>query len=173
VKGTIIKCMEELIAEKFGARRWRECLERSGIPDSRTNFTILSDVPEDDFKLIVKGVVSATSMSTDQLMDEFGEHWALVYAPRVYAPYFAEAKNARDLLLNLDHVHEAMTKSIKFARPPRFRYEWKGDKLLIMHYESPRGLVAMMPGLIRGVGKYYKENISARIVGNAVYVEFP
>jgi hypothetical protein len=48
-----------------------------------------------------------------------------------------------------------MTKPVKFARPPRFGYEWQGEKHLIMHYESGRGLVAPMPGLIRGLGKYY------------------
>ena len=69
--------------------------------------------------------------------------------------------------------HEVMTKSIKLARPPRFRYEWKGDKLLIMHYDSSRRLVALMPGLIRGLGKYYKERLTVRVVGNAVHVRFP
>lgn len=42
-----------------------------------------------------------------------------------------------------------------------------------MHYESFRGLVALMPGLIRGVGKYYKENLTVTVVGNAVHVQFP
>ena len=42
-----------------------------------------------------------------------------------------------------------------------------------MHYESDRGLVILMPGLIRGVGKYYKERLTARVVGNAVHVQFP
>jgi hypothetical protein len=66
-----------------------------------------------------------------------------------------------------------MTKSIRFARPPRFRYEWMGDKFLIMHYDSFRGLVALLPALIRGVGKYYKENLTVTVVGNAVHVQFP
>ena len=89
-------------------------------------------------------------------MEAFGEYWCTVYGPNIYVAYFSDAKSARELLLNLDHIHEVMTKSIKFARPPRFRYEWKGDKLLIMHYESFRGLLALMPGLIRGVGKCYR-----------------
>lgn len=41
-----------------------------------------------------------------------------------------------------------------------------------MHYESGRGLVALMPELIRGVGKYYKEDLTVSAVGNAVRVHF-
>ncbi len=81
--------------------------------------------------------------------------------------------NARDLLLHLDEIHTVMTKSIKSARPPRFRYEWRGEKHLIMQYESNRGLVQLMAGLVRGVGKYYGEYLNVSIVGNAVHIQFP
>jgi hypothetical protein len=172
MKGSIVKCMEEMVTEKFGARKWEECMERAGIPLTRRNFTVLSDVDDADVRAIMKGISGATSLSLDQVMEAFGEYWSTVFGPRVYAAYFSSAKSARELLLNLDHIHDVMTKSIKFARPPRFTYEWKGDKCLIMHYNSSRGMVALMPGLIRGVGKYFNEKLAVRVEGNAVYVDF-
>jgi hypothetical protein len=172
MKGSFVKCMEEMVTETFGAAKWKTCMDRAGIPLVRRNFTILSDVEDDDVRAILKGISAATSLSMDQVMDAFGEHWSTVFGPRVYAPYFSSAKSARELLLNLDHIHDVMTKSIKFARPPRFTYEWKGDKRLIMHYNSNRGMVAMMPGLIRGVGKYFNEKLRVHVEGNAVYVDF-
>ena len=171
MKGTIVKCMEELVSKKFGARKWKESLEQAGIPGGRT-FTALGDVDEIEFTRIMKGVVGIAFLSMEQAMEAFGEYWSTVYAPNVYHAYFSGAKSAREFLLNLDHIHEVMTKSIKFARPPRFRYEWKEENLLIMHYESSRGLVALMPGLIRGVGKYYQEKLIVSVVGNAVHVHF-
>lgn len=170
MKGTIVKCLEELVTEKFGAEKWRESLERAGIPEWRT-FTVLGDVDEAEFMRIMQGVAGAALLSMEQAMDAFGEYWSTVYGPKVYGAYFS-ARSARELLLNLDHIHEVMTKSMESARPPRFRYEWRGDKLLIMHYESRRGLAALMPGLIRGLGKYYNEKLTARVVGNAVHVQF-
>jgi len=167
MKGTIVRCMEELVTNKFGEEKWQESLKRAGIPEWRS-FTTFCDVDEPEVMAIMKGIAGAASLSMEQLMEG-----STVYGPNIYGAYFADAKTARELLLNLDHIHEVMTKPIKFARPPRFRYEWKGDKLLIMHYESFRGLVALMPGLIRGVGKYYKENLTVTVVGNAVHVQFP
>ncbi|MGO9404414.1 MAG: heme NO-binding domain-containing protein [Terriglobales bacterium] len=171
MRGTIIKCMEDLVIEKFGSRKWKESLEKAGVTDGRT-FTAFCDVEETEFTRILEGVAETTFLSTEQVMDAFGEYWSTVYAPNVYQAYYSGAKSARELLLNLDHIHEVMTKLVKFARPPRFRYEWKGEKHLIMHYESVRGLVALMPGLIRGVGKYYKENLTVSVIGNAVHVHF-
>jgi hypothetical protein len=172
MKGTIVKCLEELVTQRFGAEKWKESLRKAGIAEGRT-FTMLGDVDETEFMRIMKGVADAASLSMEQTMEAFGEHWSTVHAPTVYAAYFDTAKSARELLLNLDHIHDVMTRSMKSARPPRFRYEWKGDKLLIMHYESKRGLVALMPGLIRGVGKHFNEKLTVRTVGNAVHVEFP
>jgi hypothetical protein len=172
MKGTIVNCLEEFVTRKFGAEKWKESLERAGIPGSRI-VTLLGDVDEAEFVRMMEGVVEVTSQSMEQTMEGFGEHWSVVYAPRVYAAYFSTAKSARELLLNLDHIHDVMTKSMKAARPPRFRYGWQGEKHLIMHYESRRGLVALMPGLIRGVGKYFKEKLSVETIGNAVHVRFP
>ncbi len=172
MKGTIVNCLEELVTEKFGAEKWRESLKKAGLSEEKT-FTMLSDVEETEFMRIMEGVASAAALSMEQTMEAFGEHWSTVYAPNVYGAYFAAAKSARELLLNLDHIHSAMTRSMKSARPPRFRYEWRGDKLLIMHYESNRGLVALMPGLIRGVGKHFNERLMVKTVGNEVHVHFP
>ena len=172
MKGTIVKCMEALVTEKFGPGKWRESLERAGIPEWKT-FTMLGDVDETEFMRIMRGVAGAASLSIEQTTEAFGEYWSTVYAPDVYEAFFSSAKSARELLLNLDKIHDVMTKSMKSARPPRFRYEWKGVKLLIMHYDSSRGLVSLMPALIRGLGKYYGEQLTARVVGNAVHVEFP
>ena len=172
MKGTIVKCMEELVTSKFGEGKWKESLKQAGIPEWRS-FTTFCDVDETEIMRMMKGIADAASLSMGQFMEAFGEYWSTVYGPNVYGAYFSDAKNARELLLNLDHIHEVMTKSMKSAQPPRFRYEWKGDKLLIMHYESHRGLVALMPGLVRGLGKYYNEDLATKVVGNAVHVQFP
>ena len=154
--------MEELVVQKFGEAKWKECLKKAGIPESRT-FTILSDVDDKKVRAIINSIARVMFLPMDEVLDHFGEYWSCVYAPKVYAAYYAGARSARELLLNLGHIHEVMTKSVKHAAPPRF----------VMHYQSTRGFIDLMPGLIRGVGKYYKENLRVFIVDNAVYVYFP
>jgi hypothetical protein len=45
------------------------------------------------------------------------------------------------------------------AHPPRFDYDWKNEKTLVITYKSPRGLVDFLIGLIHGVGKYFHEEL--------------
>ncbi|HEY1983921.1 MAG TPA: heme NO-binding domain-containing protein [Terracidiphilus sp.] len=171
MKGTVVKCIEELVGGKFGAAKWKECLKNAGLPESKL-YSTFDDVPDAEVMAIIKAIAVIASLSLAQVMSAFGEYWSTVYAPRVYKSYFDAAKSTRQFLLNLDNVHVAMTRSVKSAKPPRFSYEWQGDKHLVMHYASERGMVALMPGLVAGLGKYYKDHPNVRLVGNAVHVQF-
>lgn len=171
MKGTIVKCMEELVTKRFGAPKWKETLKQAGLPENRL-FTTTEDVAEPEILALMKGIGAAAGLSMEQVMEAFGEYWSSVYAPALYEVYFAKAKSTKEMLVNLDQIHVAMTRTMKSAHPPRFRYEWKGDNHLVMHYDSSRGLVALMPGLIRGLGKYYKDHPKVSLAGNAVQVQF-
>ena len=171
MKGTIVKCMEELVTAKFGAAKWKETLTKAGFAESKM-FSGLEDVADGQVLALMIAAAETNSLSMAQVMNAFGEHWSTVYAPAVYKVYFTSAKSTREFLLKLDEIHVAMTRTVKDAKPPRFQYEWQGDKHLVMTYHSNRGLVALMPGLIAGLGKYYKDHPVAKVIGNKVHVEF-
>ena len=121
---------------------------------------------------IVRSIADTNHLSQDQVIEAFGDYWSTVYAPDIYGVYFEKAKNTRELLLNLDDIHTKMTKSMAGAAPPHFTYESPNDKLLLMHYNSKRGMVNFMPALIRGVAKYYKEKVNVQTVGNTLRIQF-
>jgi Haem-NO-binding len=171
MKGTILQCMEELVISRFDPTTWTQSLKKAGLSEHRM-FSTMEDVDDAQTVVLMHAISESTSLTMDAFMEAFGTYWSTVYAPRVYKPYFDRAKTAREFLLSLDEIHTAMTKSMRAARPPHFRYEWKGDKHLIMHYQSHRGLVALMPGLVRGLGKYYKEKLNVRTVGESVHIVF-
>ena len=73
----------------------------------------------------------------------------------------------------MDDVHTQTTKTIADAKPPEFTYKWKDDNTLIMGYKSHRGLIDIMVGLIRGVGKYYKDDLEVtKISDKEVEIKF-
>ena len=74
----------------------------------------------------------------------------------------------------MDYVHATVIKNVPNAQPPRFEYEWLDDKTLIMKYKSRRRLIDFMVGSIKGVGKYYKEDLRVTKLGNdKVKIIFP
>jgi hypothetical protein len=171
MKGTIVRCLEELIRTKHGDDQWKAILVQSGMAPTTLFFTT-AIVPDDDVVTLLGATATVLGITLEDAMEAFGDFWSTTYAPSIYGAYFKKAKGAKDLLLNLDHIHVVMTKTAG-ASPPRFRYEWRGERHLVMHYDSPRGLVALMPGLIRGVGRYFRENLTVSVKANEVHVVFP
>ena len=150
-----------MMEEKFGKEKWDDILQKSGFPKG-TMFLPTQDINDNDVFKIINTLCKELNISLQQAFDAFGEYWACSFAPKLYAPFYNQAKSAKDFLLKMDEVHILTTKSMPGAKPPRFKYEWKDDKTLIMTYESPRRLIDLVVSLVKGVGKYFKENLNVR-----------
>lgn len=170
MKGTIVKCLEGMVQSRFGDEKWKQILVKAGKPAVQ-RFTALEVVPDGEVMKLIDASCSVLGIAAAQAFDAFGEFWSTKYAPEIYGVYFEKAKNAREFILNLDHVHTVMTRT-SGAQPPHFTYTWKSDRELVIGYNSPRNLVALMPGLLRGVAKYYRERLDVSVVGNDVTVRF-
>lgn len=166
MKGVIVHCLRELVSNKFGKDNWRKALEMSGYsPDAA--FLLTEDIEDARALRIVDSVCKVLNISLSQAADAFGEYWVCEYAPKIYKSFYQGVESAKDFLLRMDEVHRITTLSIPNARPPRFQYEWLDDKTMLMKYDSKRGLIDILVGLVRGVGKYYRENLQVSKVGGA------
>jgi hypothetical protein len=165
VKGVIACCLKDLIVSLRGTEMWEKCLQDAGV-DKKASFLPVSDVPDAQMMSVVGAVCKNMGLTVEQAADAFGDYWVNVYSQKMYKHFFARHKTARDFLLAMDQVHVVMTDSMKNAHPPRFTYEWKDGKTLIMHYASGRGLIDFLAGLAKGVGKYYKEQLQISKIGS-------
>jgi hypothetical protein len=172
MKGVIPDCLTKLVVSKFGKDKWKQCLEDAKLP-ANSSFLATADIPDADVLKLVNSVCKVLNLSLDQAADAFGDFWVNEYAVKIYRPYF-KGKSARELLLNMDKVHQTVTQNIANAHPPRFEYDWKDDQTLIMTYKSNRNLIDFLVGVIKGVGKYYKENLKVMKLGkDKVQIRFP
>ena len=173
MKGVIVSCLQELVTNKFGRDKWEAALVQAGLAKT-TTFLATDDVDDSAVLKVVGAVCSVLNISLSQAADAFGEYWTCSYAPRIYKAYYQGVKSAKDFLLKMDDIHRQTTSSIPNAKPPRFEYEWENDKTLIMKYKSHRNLIDFLVGLAKGVGKYYKENLSvSKISDDKVKIVFP
>jgi hypothetical protein len=137
-------------------------------------FLATADFDDKDVEKVLQAVCAELGLSLSQAAMVFGEYWMTEFAPKIYGPYLRGASNARDFLLRLNSMHDATTKALPGARPPRFECTWQGDRTLVLKYSSQRKLIDFVVGLARGVGKYYRENLEVTRVGeDRVSVLFP
>ncbi|MCK4836833.1 MAG: heme NO-binding domain-containing protein [Candidatus Aminicenantes bacterium] len=158
MKAVIIRCLEKLIKENFGHEEWRKTLEISGFPRDYIFFSA-QDIDDPTALKIVDSACEVLGITLEQAADVFGNYWVNNFAPNFYKVFYTGIENSRDFLIKLDKIHEIVTQNISGARPPRFDYEWKDKKTLIMTYNSHRGLIVFFVGLIKGVGEYFKEEL--------------
>lgn len=173
MKGVIAIALKEMVQEKFGRDKWEAALKKAGF-DKEPIIRPISNVDDQTVLKIINSVCEVLNISLTQAADAFGDYWVNVYSQKLYGFYYEGVKTAKDFLLKMDSVHVAATKSIPDAHPPRFEYEWRGEKTLIMKYKSSRGLIDIMVGLIKGVGKFYKEDLKVTKLGSdKVEIVFP
>ncbi|MCP4543210.1 MAG: hypothetical protein GY832_39355 [Chloroflexi bacterium] len=173
MQGTIVKCLAEMVTEKFGRRKWDEVLERTGLRKDHI-FLTTEDVDDQVVLKMVDSVFKILEISLVRAADAFGDYWINVYAPKIYHAYFSASQSAKEFLLRMNSVHQAMTQILPNARPPEFDYEWQDEKRLIIKYHSHRGLIDFVVGLAKGVGKYYKEDLTVIKRGvDQVQIIFP
>lgn len=156
MKGTILTCLEETIIKKYGDNKWKEVLRSFDIP---ANHSFALDINKDiDEQLSVQLFVKSAEVcgvSLQQIFDDFGEYWCVHYAPTVYKALYIGTKSTKEFITKLDFIHDIVTKRIPNAHPPRFRYEWESDDVLLLHYRSSRGLIDLLVSLIKGLDKYF------------------
>jgi hypothetical protein len=172
MKGTILTCVQRLVESRAGKPAWEKVLQTAGCPGAM--FVPSADVPDATAMKVIGAVGPVTGMSTQKVMDSFGDYWANDYASDMYAAYFAQARTAMEFLLGMDALHEKVTRTVANARPPRFKYENKTDKSFEMVYDSARGLPDLIPGLVKGVARRYKTTVTVDKLGtNRFRVTFP
>ena len=162
MKGTITRCLAELVETKWGVSTWDAVVADSGLERSKKLLVKMpsSDVPDADALALIASATKVLSISLEKLADQFGEYWCCTYAPDMYPSIVRRFSNAREMLLGMDQVHVQLTKEIPNATPPRFVYTWMSDNVLNVEYQSSRNLAVIYMGLARGVGKYFGEKLT-------------
>jgi len=158
MKGTIVNCLERLVADRFGKEVWLKVLDNAGV-SRQAIFLALADVPDEIVLNLVNGVCKELNIGMKEAADAFGDYWVNEYASKMYANFFRGVSNAKEFLLKMDKIHTTVTKTLSNASPPKFSYRWADEKTLLMRYDSERNLIHFFQGLVKGVGKYYGEDL--------------
>lgn len=158
MKGVIVMCLERLVKEKFGKDKWEASLEKAGLMKNSI-FLAGQDIDDQIVMQVLKNTCEVIEITLQQAADAFGEYWVNSFAPKIYKDHYKGVTSAKQFLKKMDEVHKISTREIEGAQPPRFDYEEIDDTTMIMTYKSHRGLIDIMIGLIKGVGKYFHEQL--------------
>jgi predicted hydrocarbon binding protein len=109
---------------------------------------------------LIKAASEVSGLSMETVMIEYGKFMVPNILKEQYPTYFQLlGRSPREFLLNMDRVHEHVTRNILKSTPPRFEYEQLSDGRLLIKYKSKRKLCAVLHGLILGVGILFNQEL--------------
>jgi hypothetical protein len=164
MKGTIARCLQDVVVKVAGESVWKEVLTDNGWRPTQI-FTPGADLPDEKVTALITTVCEKLNLTIEQAANAFGEHWVTVYAPEVYPSLTKNLSSVREYLESMNGTHERVTRTIANAHPPRFEFEWESDQVLNMRYVSTRNMVEVCAGLVRGLGKMFGESLTVQVLG--------
>ena len=161
MKGSIVKCLSDLVKDNFGEHKWKEIVLQSGENPQAAIFATSDFDDKTVFKLI-ENTCKVLNLTKQQACDAFGDYWVNTYAPKIYGMYYTKFESAKQFIMGMDKTHETVTKSMLNARPPRFTFEEVDENTIIVNYISTRNMIDFYIGLVKGISKYFNTPITIK-----------
>jgi hypothetical protein len=159
--GLIFVTWEKYLTERFEDSvfgRYREA-----IGETPATSPLASRVYDDATLLAGVGAASRiTGVPADRLLREFGRYFITNGLTRHLCAYLlTQVHGARDLLLAMRDAHEQMSRLPDGLTPPLFQYAALPNTSngLILIYDSPRKLCAVLMGAVEGAAERYDEQV--------------
>ena len=158
--GLVNKAIEDLVVSLAGERTWLDIVDRAGV-DAAT-FVSLDSYPDEMTFDLVGAASAVLGMSTEEVLERFGEHWVRYTGREGYGPLMkAYGTDVASFLKNLDALHARVALIMPELNPPSFRIVEEAPGRFLVHYHSSRaGLAPMVTGLLRGIGALFEVDLS-------------
>jgi hypothetical protein len=157
--GLVTKALAHVIRGRVDDAAYAAVLREAGI-DGAT-FVAGETYPDDVTIALVGAAARALATSRGAILEMLGEHWVEFAIREGYGRFLTTAgRTFRDVLLNLDRMHEKLSLNYPHLRQPTFWCTDVTDDQLVLHYMSSRsGLAPLVIGIMRGLGKMHHTRV--------------
>jgi hypothetical protein len=152
--GLVNKALVAVLRDRMGRPATSAVVRADGLADDFVGGEVYPD--DVTFRLVAAGA-RALGVSEAAMLEALGDHWIEFVIREGYGDFLTTAgRTLRDVLLNLDRMHEKISLSYPHLRQPTFWCTDVGRDGLVLHYSSTRpGLAPLVVGIVRGLGRMH------------------
>lgn len=157
MNGLIFTQLKKYVIQSNGEDLWKKALDEVELPHNQI-FHMLVTYPDQQFYDLSEAIVKLSYQPIDMFFEKFGEFLSQ-YLIETYSKVINPRWKTFELLENVD-LYLRRVFGLTDRHLHVVRVEKKLPKELIVNFNCHRKLCWVCVGLIRGVAKYHKENIS-------------
>src|SRR6478735_6150893 len=153
--GFIFIEFEKFALTQVPYRKWYEILAKNNLQDRQ--YSPVNLYPDSEIVDLLTTLSAETQTPAPKLLEHFG--FSLVPdLLKVYRAYIDPDWSALDLLENAEStIHAAVRRSTSGAAPPMLDVRRVSHNELEIRYVSPRNMVELGVGIIKGIAQEYSE----------------
>lgn len=157
--GLVNKAIQDMVCDRFGEETWKEIKQKAEIAEEV--FISMEGYPDDLTHKLVKAASVVLGLSSEEIMQAFGEFWVQYTAQEGYGEMMdMSGDTLPEFLENLDNLHARVGISFPKLTPPSFECSDMKEDSLSLHYRSTReGLTPMIIGLVKGLGTRFDTEV--------------
>jgi heme-NO-binding protein len=157
--GLVNKALVDVLRARAGSEGYARIAQEVGL--NGTPFAAGTLYPDElTFRLVHAGA-DVLGLSSDAVLELLGEHWVGFAIGEGYGRFLTTAgRTFRDVLLNLDRMHEKISSIYPHLQQPSFWCTDSTDESLVLHYSSVRrGLAPLVVGIVRGLATMHHTRV--------------
>jgi hypothetical protein len=161
--GLIFVTWEKYLSERFGEALLKDY--RAAIGETPATSPLASRTYTDEvLQLGISTACDLTATSPDTMLWDYGRYFIVnALTNHLCAYLLTKVNNGRDLLLMMRQAHAQLRRLPDGLTPPLFEYEALVDppdnSALILIYNSPRQLCALLWGAVEGAAQRYGQRV--------------
>jgi hypothetical protein len=158
--GLVNKAIKDLVVNNHGKEVWTEICRLSDFEDM--DFIGMNPYPDKITYDLVKNASIVLKADAAAILEAFGEYWILYTADEGYGDLMdLTGSSFLEFLGNLDMLHYRINNIMPQLAAPQFSTRNQKENSVELEYRSHRdGLVPMLYGLIKGLGKRFNMVVS-------------
>lgn len=157
MNGLIFSQLKKYVVQYNGEELWQKALEEVELPQNQI-FYMLVSYPDAQFYDLSIAIVKMTDQSLETFFESFGEFLSS-YLLETYSKVINPKWRTFDFLENVD-LYLRRVFGLTEEQEHVVKIEKKPPDELIIHFSCHQKLCWVFVGLIRGVARFYKEDIS-------------
>jgi hypothetical protein len=157
--GIIFSELRNYVEATHGKGTWDVLLTKAGLGNKV--YMPVREYPDAEIIGLVMTASMMTGLSVAHLLEDFGG-FIVPTLMKTYGHLLQPQWKTIDVIENTDRtVHAVVRVKNSGAKPPELRTLRRGKDEVMLVYTSPRKMCSLAIGIAKGLGKHFKENITA------------